>query len=41
MAGLGENEFFQFNFDPWEAKSSKGGLGEFRGEFFDQFALAP
>ena len=39
MAGLGENEFLEFEINPRDWKMSEGGLGEIVSKSFDEFAL--
>ena len=39
MTGFGQDEFLEFEIDPWDGKVSEGGLGEIVSESFDEFTL--
>lgn len=39
MAGFGDDEFFDFDFDPRGGEVLEGDRGEIGGKCFDQFAL--
>ena len=41
MPGFGEDEFFQFQFDPGKPERPAGGTGQIGGEAFQKFSWNP